>query len=107
MKLRKLEDGKLMFYCQGCEGCHYFDSRWTFNKDFEKPTFSPSLLIRGTQPITDEEHDLIMSGKHVEPKPFICHSFVTDGKMQYLSDCTHSLTGQTVELLQEDDWFED
>lgn len=28
----------------------------------------------------------------------ICHSFVTDGNIQFLSDCTHSLAGQTVPL---------
>ena len=29
----------------------------------------------------------------------VCHSFVTDGKIRYLNDCTHHLKGQTVELL--------
>ena len=28
----------------------------------------------------------------------VCHSFVTDGNIQFLSDCTHSLAGQTVPL---------
>lgn len=32
------------------------------------------------------------------PIPFVCHSFVTDGRIQFLSDCTHSLAGQTVDL---------
>ena len=27
-----------------------------------------------------------------------CHSFVTDGRIQFLSDCTHALAGQTVDL---------
>jgi hypothetical protein len=27
-----------------------------------------------------------------------CHSFVTNGKIQFLADCTHKLAGQTVEL---------
>lgn len=27
-----------------------------------------------------------------------CHSFITDGKIQYLSDCFHELAGQTVDL---------
>jgi hypothetical protein len=30
----------------------------------------------------------------------VCHSFVTDGKIQYLSDCTHAMAGQTVDLLE-------
>jgi hypothetical protein len=32
-----------------------------------------------------------------------CHSFVTDGKIQFLPDCYHSLKGQTVELPEWDD----
>jgi hypothetical protein len=27
-----------------------------------------------------------------------CHSYVTNGRIQFLSDCHHSLAGQTVEL---------
>jgi hypothetical protein len=33
--------------------------------------------------------------------PQVCHSFVTDGRIQYLSDCTHAMAGQTKELA---DW---
>jgi hypothetical protein len=98
MKIRKTDDGRHLFYCEGCRMLHGVNDTWTFNGDFEKPTFSPSILVRGTQPITDEEHDLIMAGKHVEPRQFVCHSFVTDGDIQYLNDCTHVLAGQTVDL---------
>ncbi|WP_259106184.1 hypothetical protein [Pseudomonas sp. JUb42] len=28
----------------------------------------------------------------------ICHSFVTDGRIQYLGDCTHGLDGQAAEV---------
>jgi hypothetical protein len=28
----------------------------------------------------------------------VCHSFVTDGRIQFLGDCTHALANQTVEL---------
>jgi hypothetical protein len=107
MKLSKADDGMLIFYCEGCGMAHGCNDRWTFNGDFEKPTFSPSILVRGTQRITDEEHDLIMAGKRIEPRPFVCHSFVTDGKIQYLNDCTHSLAGQTVELIDEEEWYKD
>lgn len=106
MKLRKANDGMLIFYCEGCEECHGVNDRWTFNDDFEKPTFSPSILVRGTQRLTDEEADMIMSGKDIELKALVCHSFVIDGKIQYLSDCTHKLAGQTVELKDEEGWWE-
>lgn len=70
-----------LIYCSGCKCCHCFDGRWTFNNDFEKPTFSPSLLV-----------------KHGEGKKIICHSFVKNGQIQYLNDCTHSLAGKTIDL---------
>lgn len=70
----------------------------TFNGDGDRPTFWPSVLVKGIVPITDEEHATIMSGGAVAPKPFICHSFVTGGRIQFLADSTHSLAGQTVDI---------
>ena len=29
----------------------------------------------------------------------VCHSFVNDGQVQFLDDCTHELAGQTLLLL--------
>jgi len=72
--------GGCIIYCQGCKTHHVFDSRWTFNGDFEKPTFSPSMLVNQHRPESR------------------CHSFVTDGNIQFLSDCFHELAGQTLEL---------
>jgi hypothetical protein len=37
-------------------------------------------------------------GEGDERKTFVCHSFVTDGRIQYLGDCTHAMAGQTVDL---------
>lgn len=70
-----------MFWCPGCEANHAFIvGRWTFNGDMNKPTFSPSLLYG-------------KDGRHQR-----CHIFVTDGKIQYLSDCDHELAGQIINL---------
>jgi hypothetical protein len=57
---------------------------WTFNGDFERPTFGPSVLSRGTYGEANEAR--------------VCHSFVRDGRIEFLSDCTHALAGQTVDL---------
>jgi hypothetical protein len=107
MKLKQTNDNRYLFYCEGCQMLHGVNNTWTFNNDFQKPTFSPSILVRGTQPITDEEHELIMIGKYIEPRRFVCHSFVTDGRIQYLNDCSHKLAGQTIELKEVEDWWED
>lgn len=94
---KSMSDGYVIF-CPACGNGHLFDSRWKFNGDLDNPTFTPSMLVRGTVPITDEEADRIMAGEKIEPKPLVCHSFVTDGKIRFLDDCTHHLRGQTVEL---------
>jgi hypothetical protein len=87
-----------MIFCPGCKCGHAVNNTWTFNGDLEKPTFSPSILVKGTKDITDDEHAIIMRGEKFDPIRTVCHSFVTDGKIQFLSDCTHGLAGQTVDL---------
>jgi hypothetical protein len=84
LKVLAVEDGYLA-YCSGCKQSHLIPSRWQFNGNLEKPTFSPSLLINIE--FTDPN----------KPK-HICHSFIVDGKWQYCSDSTHELAGQTVEM---------
>lgn len=68
-----------MLYCPGCEDYHVFDSRWDFNGDLERPTFSPSLLV-----------------KSVSGEKEVCHSFMREGNWGYLSDSSHGLAGQTI-----------
>jgi len=57
--------------------------RWTWNGSTDAPTIMPSVRTRGGD--------------------FLCHSWVTDGKVQFLGDCTHDLKGQTVDLLEVED----
>ena len=103
-KLRNAEGGMVLFRCPGCGMPHQvrvdpaFGPAWGFNGNGDAPTFTPSVLVRGTATITDDHHAIIMAGRRVEPTPFVCHSFVTDGRIQFLGDCTHALAGQTVDL---------
>ena len=73
---------------------------WTWNGDTESPTLKPSVLHEGTLPMTDAEYQGAMSGTPVEPRPYRCHTWVTDGKAQFLDDCSHELRGQTVDMLE-------
>lgn len=88
--LRKGQDNGLMFWCPGCDIPHVVrhgsgaGPRWGWNGDADKPTFTPSILVR--YPWGPEQ------------KERVCHSFVTNGKIQFLSDCTHELAGQTVDI---------
>lgn len=83
---------RMMIFCPGCKCAHALSvngvkntrgASWNFNGDMERPTFTPSLLQDDTRPD---------GSRHV------CHSFITDGRIQFLSDSTHELSGQTVEL---------
>jgi hypothetical protein len=89
---------RLLFKCPGCKEAHGVNDSWKFNGDFERPTFQPSILVSGTVRLTDAEADRIMAGEKIAPRPTVCHSFVTQGMIQFLPDCTHTLAGQTVPL---------
>lgn len=91
------------FFCPGCGHDHNIPvngvknssgATWQFNMDMDKPTFTPSIDYRwGTYADPNWEAPTEhgdWSGR--------CHSVVTDGKIAFLSDCTHALAGQTVEL---------
>lgn len=103
MKVRQIQrKGKIIgysFLCFGC-GCDHviytdidaIGIKWWFNNNLAKPTFSPSVLLR-TGSLADP--------KHIdEVPPTCCHFFIKNGCIEYLTDCTHYLKGQTIELLE-------
>lgn len=93
------------FWCEGCETHHAIDpTKWTFNGDVDRPTFSPSVLVRHTK-LTREGEAMIERGDRppdgsdrYPSVDYVCHSFVTEGRIQYLGDSTHALAGQTIDL---------
>ena len=64
-------------------------TRGGFNGSLDAPTFTPSVLVHSHKALDDQ-------GRKVDTPR--CHSYVTDGRIQYLSDTTHALSGQTVDL---------
>lgn len=79
-KLHTTNSTHFAFHCPGCEYSHIIDTTWQWNGSLDAPTFSPSYLIPSTENIKR------------------CHSFIKDGKMEFLGDCEHDLKGQTVEI---------
>lgn len=55
---------------------------WSWNGDTEKPTVKPSILSDNGE--------------------VRCHTWINDGKVQFLDDCTHEFAGQTLDLLEVD-----
>lgn len=92
------------FKCPGCGHTHRLNvgksgnPRWSWNGSESKPTLNPSIRMQATQRITDEMASRIMAGENIEPKKIVCHSFVRDGYIQFLADCTHKLACRVVEL---------
>jgi hypothetical protein len=94
-------DGAVIFLCPGCNRHVRIPTKgtppiWEFKGDEDHPTITPSILMRW------DEGD--------EPKGSLghrCHSYVTDGKIQFLEDCTHELAGKTVFLpdISPDSWM--
>lgn len=88
--LHRPSEGWYAFFCPGCQNVHQVNSGWTFNGDYDAPTFTPSVLVNGNP-------------KYKHPTAPRCHSFVTDGQIRFLDDCEHDLKGQTVPLQRFDD----
>lgn len=102
--LRDTEDNGLMFWCPGCDRPHRIQhgegsgERWGWNGDVDKPTFTPSVLTTYRHPKGYTNKNPAPMGWDGEFVTDVCHSFVTDGRIQFLSDCTHAFAGQTVDL---------
>lgn len=89
------QPGFYCFYCPGCECSHRINIDpanagpcWTLSGPPESPTVRASVLVRGWQYRKSTDKD----------EPVVCHSFVTAGRIEYLTDCTHALAGQTVDM---------
>lgn len=99
--LRVAEGGRLLFWCPGCKEAHVVGPNWSFDGNYERPTFAPSIKVTGSQ-IERDEHGKWTGewvlGPDGKPLPQVCHSFVREGQIQFLGDCTHALAGQTVPL---------
>ena len=107
-KLRLAEGGRLLFWCPGCDQSHQIaygegsGPRWAWNGSGDAPTFSPSVLVTGTD-FTEEGWAMLDRGESppggkYPTRAMTCHSFVRDGRIQFLLDCSHALAGQTVDL---------
>lgn len=89
VKIHPTDSTMYMFWDVGLQQPNAFyirgDRGWNWNGDFEKPTVSPSVLLT------------IGSDRS--------HLFIRDGKIQYLSDCSHELAGKTIDMVDfPEDW---
>ena len=76
---------KYAFQCPACGKEHVINDTWEYNNDPSNPTISPSILATGYH-------------REYGGKDYRCHSYVKNGSIEFLGDCTHNLKNQTVEL---------
>ncbi len=106
--MRDAVGGLLHFWCPGCDQVHGIRAigekpLWIWNGDTERPTFSPSILVKYYR-ISPEGRAMIKrgdppsDGDRYPGADMVCHSFIEDGRIRYLNDCTHALAGKTVDL---------
>lgn len=111
--IRKASGDKISFMCPGCGSRHVVHvgdgpgPRWSWNGDMDKPTLSPSVLVRSGHYASHNSGECWCDYNRKHPDDAwvectICHSFVVDGQIQFLGDCTHKLAGQTVPLVDDE-----
>lgn len=111
-------DRVLNWYCPGCETRHGVrvkgmiapgsgspgaEDGWDWNGSVESPTLRPSVLVFPRGKFIDSDLPyrtgelLAPENKTVTPR---CHTFIRDGKIEFLGDCEHALAGQTVPMIE-------
>lgn len=74
--------GSLWLWCPGCDDLHRITTNgpnaWMW--DSTTLSVSPSILVRGGS------------------KSLVCHSFLRNGRWEFLADSTHEFAGQTVDM---------
>lgn len=99
------------FHCPGCSYTHQIriaphpafpSPTWDWNGSVEAPTFTPSVLVTSAQypangsKADQDEYDSFRSAGAMLSSRFrtVCHSFVAEGVIDFLGDCTHALRGK-------------
>lgn len=109
--MRMPDENNVSWWCPGCQRRHGVplklagDVYWEWNGSLEAPTLAPSVLVYGHQELIDsdlpwgeEEGQLLHpSNKRMTPR---CHTFIRNGQIEFLGDCTHELAGQTVQMTE-------
>lgn len=89
--------GVFYFWCPGCSEHHSVHTdKVDLNGAMHLVTGTPdaptvsSMISRTIEPFN--------KSKHANNREYICNSFIIDGKIRFLENCTHPLAGKTVDL---------
>lgn len=96
------------FWCPGCDEPHVVsDPPWQVSGEGEALTIAPSVLVYPSKKFINDDLDWdngLLAPENITMSPR-CHSFVRNGHIEFLSDSTHALAGQTVALPPLPEWM--
>lgn len=94
------------FWCPGCDDLHQVSDSWEVDDVDGTLTISPSVLVYERKKLINEEleWDALLAPENVTIAPR-CHSFVRGSRIEFLTDSTHELAGQTVDLPELPEWL--
>lgn len=101
-----LQGDCVSFKCPGCGDQHTVPvpphpRAWQWNGSVDTPTLHPSLSVKSGHYVSGHKKgDPCWCGTEYGFNCYICHSFIKDGRIQFLGDCTHALAGKTVNLTE-------
>ena len=82
-KLKRVDD-KYLFLCLACGYAHIIDINYSnVNVDLDNPTFDSSVRVETK--FRNRE---------------VCNFLIKEGKIEYLMDSTHHLSGKTVDMIE-------
>lgn len=92
---------RLYLWCPACEDLHAVEvqdpaKKWEWDGNLEAPTISPSILV---------SYPGVRGNHVVKSTDSRCHSYLKQGRWEFLSDCTHALAGQTADMVPLPDWI--
>lgn len=83
--LERVLPDRWLFFCPGCKDVHQITDSW--GVDAETLTVEHSILVNAGR------------GNPAVPK---CHSFIRNGRIEYLVDCDHEKAGIVVDMVEVD-----
>ncbi|MFA5670202.1 MAG: DUF6527 family protein [Balneolaceae bacterium] len=80
------------FWCVACDSPHAFYTHdgYTNNKSWK---------LISTDPVTVQPSIKLTAPYKNETENYCCHLFLLNGKIRYLTDCTHYLAGKEIDMI--------
>lgn len=84
--------GEYVFRCPGCKSLHVINTinpnhnraKWSFSGTLDNPSFTPSINCKYEFP--------------AGAPPKICHFIITNGMIDFKSECSHGLAGHIIAM---------